>query len=99
MSGSLPVYSWEKDVPFAGATASVSRPVAPKTATAFNHSATRIPGQEALLVDAGAVGGLSGQDFVDRQSAQAAQRGFHTKWTKLARPHHVSGVGDADSPT
>ena len=88
----FPVYSWEEeDTPN---RPSPSGAGAPNMAQAYLHSSTRIPGMEGLLPDTGAVDDLSGGDFVDRQSVDAAAHGHRTEWQLLQKPKCVSGVGD-----
>ena len=65
----------------------------PKPQSSFSHSATRIEGQEGLLVDTGAVKNLTGKDFVHRQDRLAREYGERVHWSKLENPQGVSGVG------
>ena len=98
----FPVFTWEEEEVLEVSTL----PVGPSTTDnhdhdtdaamkAYSHSDTRIPGCEALLVDCGAVGNLTGLDFIERQSILAKKHGYETTWYKLPRPKQVSGVGDA----
>ena len=87
-----PVFEWNEDSDTEAAGS--PQPADVVKASAFNHSTTRIPGKEGLLVDTGAVDNLTGADFVVRQSAAAAQRGLPTQWEILRKPKRMSGVGD-----
>ena len=40
-------------------------------------------GQEALLVDTGAVHNLTGQDFIERQTQAAMKHGPETTWNRI----------------
>ncbi len=70
-----------------------------KVRHAFLHGATRLPsGEEALLVDTGAVDNASGGDFVYRQKAEAEKHGHQSAIRQLERPKRLSGVGDEAKP-
>ena len=60
------------------------------------HTNTRPPGQEALLVDTGAVHNLTGQDFIERQTQAAMKHGFKTTWNRIPETgKKLSGIGDS----
>ena len=54
------------------------------------------PGQEALLVDTGAVHNLTGQDFIERQTQAAMKHGVKTTWKRIpGTGKELSGIGDS----
>ena len=59
------------------------------------HSRARLPDkdQEAILIDTGAYDGLTGDEWVGRQSAHAKAHGHTPQKTPLAKPMKVQGVG------
>ena len=58
------------------------------------HVKTRLgANREGLLIDIGAHDNLTGDRWVERQSALAAQQGLHTQYRRLERPLRVEGVG------
>ena len=60
------------------------------------HTNTRPPGQEALLVDTGAVHNLTGQDFIERQTKAAMKHGIKTTWNQIpGTGKKLSGIGDS----
>ncbi len=74
-------------------------PSCPSEWQAFLHGATRLlSGEEALLVDTGAVDNVTGGDFIARQRADGAKHGHGTKVQQMERPKRLSGVGDAAKP-
>ena len=98
------MFQWEEEDILLATTPSISPakeiPVRVGTGTSiettatYNHSATRLEGQEGLLADTGAVENLTGNDFVSRQGKLTKQHGREVKWYKLAKTKKVSGVGD-----
>ena len=58
----------------------------------YNHSATRLEGEEGLLIDTGSKDNLTGRDFVERQTYQAGQHGYKTTLRKLTKPNILAEV-------
>ena len=60
------------------------------------HTNTRPPGQEALLVDTGAVHNLTGQDSIERQTQAAMKHGLKTTWNRIpGKGNKFSGIGES----
>ena len=87
----FPVFSWEEE----DYSQMIVRTGPGPTVKAFNHSATRIPGKEGLLLDTGAVDNLSGDAPIQRQGDIAAKHGHPVVWEQLLKSKNVSGVGGA----
>ena len=60
----------------------------------YSHGTARLQDEEGLLADTGAVGSVTGMDFVKRQSTDSSKHGFTTEWEELERVQLMSGVGD-----
>ena len=83
-----PVFEWEEDE-----EEKQDSRTDVNTAQVYNHSATRLEGEEGLLIDTGSKYNLTGSDFVERQSHQARQHGYDTTWRMLTKPKILAGVG------
>ena len=87
-------FEWEEDELETEEGTSENSPSATSGTTSY-HTNTRPPGQEALLVDTGAVHNLTGQDFVDRQTKASGAHGLKTTWSKIpGAGKKLSGIGD-----
>ena len=64
--------------------------------TAF-HTRVKLAQGEAMLIDTGAVGNLSGDVTVKRMAALANARGHGTEYKKLAKVASIDGVGSSAS--
>ena len=83
-----PVFEWEEDE-----EGNLDKQTGVSTAPVYNHSATRLEGEEGLLIDTGSKDNLTGSDFVERQTYQASRYGYDTTWQKLTKPKILAGVG------
>ena len=87
----FPVFSWEEE----DYTEMIVQTGPDTHSKAYNHSATRIPGVEGLLLDTGAFDNLSGDGPIQRQAEIAREHGHQVEWHKLPKTKNVSGVGGA----
>ena len=64
---------------------------------AFHSQVKLASGDEALLIDTGAIGNLTGSYWADRNIKEAEKAGQGSLWKKLERSLGIEGVGTGES--
>jgi len=85
---------WPEAVPVIGPDGNIVAQTTP-TVTETYHSKAHLadPDDEALLVDTGAFGSLTGDKWVERQHRLAVEAGYTPVYSPMPKPINVHGVG------